>query len=48
MEKYRIKEKFAKEFSDFLRPMLTWYPNQRASAQEMLKHPWLNTDGDDF
>jgi serine/threonine protein kinase len=48
MEKYRIKEKHAVELSEFLRPMLTWYPHKRATAQEMLKHPWLDTSKDDF
>ena len=31
----------AKEFSDFLLPMLRWDPEKRASAEEMLSHPWL-------
>jgi serine/threonine-protein kinase SRPK3 len=48
MEKYRIKEKNAKELAAFLKPMLSWYTSDRASAQEMLKHPWLNTANDDF
>ena len=42
MEKYRIKEEEAQSFSDFLVPMLEWYPNKRATAQKMLEHPWLN------
>jgi len=29
-------------FSDFLVPMLEWYPEKRATAQQMLSHPWLN------
>lgn len=32
MEKYRIKEEEAKAFSDFLTPMLEWYPEKRATA----------------
>jgi hypothetical protein len=48
MEKYRIKEKHANDLAAFLKPMLTWYTNKRATAQDMLSHPWLNTDGDDF
>ena len=28
--------------------MLEWYPHKRATAQEMLKHPWLDTSNDDF
>jgi len=42
MEKYKIKENEAIELADFLLLMLKYYPNQRASAQEMLNHPWLN------
>lgn len=28
--------------------MLSWYTHERATAQEMLKHPWLDTSKDDF
>lgn len=42
MEKYRIKEDEAQALSDFLVPMLEWYPHKRASAQTMLNHKWLN------
>ncbi len=41
-EKYRIKEDEAQALVDFLLPMLEWYPDRRATAQEMLSHPWLN------
>ncbi len=27
--------------ADFLRPMLEYEPERRATAQEMLSHPWL-------
>jgi serine/threonine protein kinase len=37
-----MKEHEASALSDFLLPMLRYYPNQRASAQEMLNHPWLS------
>ena len=40
-EKYKFKEAEAKSFADFLMPMLHWDPEQRASAQQMLNHPWL-------
>ena len=33
MEKYRIKEEEAQALSDFLVPMLAWYPHKRATAQ---------------
>ena len=42
MEKYRIKEEEAESLSEFLTPMLGWYPEKRATAQQMLQHPWLN------
>ena len=42
MEKYRIREDEAQAFADFLEPMLAWYPHKRATAQQMLEHPWLN------
>lgn len=42
MEKYRIKEDEAVALADFLIPMLTWYPEERATAQRMLDHPWLD------
>jgi len=41
MEKYMIKEKEAEAFADFLMPMLEWYPERRATAKQMLDHPWL-------
>ena len=42
MEKYRIKEEEAGPLSEFLLPMLEWYPDRRATAQQMLDHPWFN------
>ena len=48
-EKYYIKEDEASALADFLLPMLRWNHEERASAQEMLKHPWLNmSDNYDF
>jgi len=44
IEKYRIKEDEAKLLSDFLLPMLDWYPSRRATAEEMLSHPWLTAE----
>ncbi len=44
-EKYRIREDEAKELADFLMPMLQWYPEKRATAQQMLNHPWLTSPG---
>ena len=49
VEKYRIKEEEAQLLADFLLPMLSWNHETRASAQEMLKHPWLHMpDNYDF
>lgn len=42
VEKYRIKEDEATALADFLLPMLSWNHESRASAQQMLKHPWLD------
>jgi serine/threonine protein kinase len=42
VEKYRIKEEEANQLADFLLPMLSWNHETRASAQQMLKHPWLD------
>jgi serine/threonine-protein kinase SRPK3 len=41
MEKYLIKENEAQAFADFMGPMLEWHHDRRASAQQMLEHPWL-------
>jgi len=32
--------------SDFLLKMLTWYPKDRATAKEMVSHPWLTMPDD--
>lgn len=42
-EKYEWPEKDAKEFSDFLEPMMDYVPENRATAEQCLKHPWLNS-----
>lgn len=42
MEKYKWPEQMAEEFADFLRPMLQFDQNKRATAAECLKHPWLH------
>lgn len=41
MEKYRFKEIEAQALTDFLLPMLELDPQKRATAQQMLDHPWL-------
>jgi hypothetical protein len=42
MEKYRLKEAEALGLTDFLLPMLEYYPEKRATAQQVLSHYWLN------
>lgn len=37
-----MKEKEALALTDFLMPMLEYYPERRATAQSMLSHPWFN------
>ena len=44
MEKYKIKIKEAESLADFLVPMLQYYPERRATAQQMLSHPWLTQE----
>ena len=46
-EKYRFREEESQALSDFLLQMLEWYPDKRASAQEMLEHPWLKMQRND-
>mmetsp|Transcript_6907 Transcript_6907/g.5146 ORF Transcript_6907/g.5146 Transcript_6907/m.5146 type:complete len:296 (+) Transcript_6907:206-1093(+) len=44
IEKYHFKDEEAQAFEDFLLPMLAWHPEKRATAQQMLNHPWLNME----
>ncbi|MCQ2821520.1 MAG: hypothetical protein MJ252_30040, partial [archaeon] len=44
MKKYKIKHSEAKALAEFLLPMLEYYPEKRASAREMLNHPWLKME----
>lgn len=44
MKKYKIKQSEAKALANFLLPMLEYYPEKRASAREMLNHPWLKME----
>jgi hypothetical protein len=32
----------AKLFSEFMMPMLSIYPERRAKAQDVLRHPWIS------
>lgn len=40
-EKYDWEQSEAREFTNFLRPMLDVDPCRRATAEECLRHPWL-------
>ncbi|XP_033183640.1 SR splicing factor protein kinase isoform X2 [Bombus vancouverensis nearcticus] len=40
-EKYDWSPREAREFEEFLTPMLAFDPSMRATAAECLKHPWL-------
>ncbi|XP_045464650.1 SRSF protein kinase 2-like [Harmonia axyridis] len=40
-EKYEWPLKEAEEFTSFLKPMLDFDPDKRATAADCLKHPWL-------
>lgn len=41
MEKYRYPKAEAKEIAEFILPMIEIVPNRRATAQQMLKNPWI-------
>ena len=41
-EKYNMTEKDSKELSEFLMKMLDFNPANRATAEHMLEHPWLD------
>jgi len=41
IEKYKMEYQEALELTNFLLPMLSMEPNQRATAADMLSHPWL-------
>jgi len=40
-EKYLMEQDDAEMLSSFLLPMLHYYPDSRATAAELVKHPWL-------
>ncbi len=41
--KVSIDEDEAMDLTAFLKPMLDFDPKNRATAEELLKHPWLST-----
>lgn len=44
MEKYKWTKDEAETFTSFLVPMLDYNPSARATAQQCLQHPWVQTD----
>ncbi|CAN4117184.1 unnamed protein product [Withania somnifera] len=42
IEKYELREQDAKDFSDFLVPILDFVPEKRPTAAQCLLHPWIN------
>jgi len=41
-EKYQLEKQDAKELADFITPMLDFVAENRATALQMLDHPWLS------
>ncbi|KAF3490098.1 hypothetical protein F2Q69_00052461 [Brassica cretica] len=41
-DKYKLPEAEAREFAEFLCPILAFEPEKRPTAQQCLQHPWLN------
>jgi hypothetical protein len=46
-DKYKLSLRDAEELAAFVNPMLTLDPDRRATAIEMLRHPWLAGMADD-
>lgn len=45
--KYKFSETDAREFLEFLSPLLDFSPEKRPTAQQCLQHPWLNLRSSD-
>jgi serine/threonine protein kinase len=48
MQRYKMAEHEAIALEDFLMPMLRVLPQERATAEEMINHYWLDMKGNDF
>jgi serine/threonine-protein kinase SRPK3 len=48
MEKYLYKEKDAMALCDFLEPMLAVDQRDRKEARDMVNHPWMDVDEDEW
>ncbi|CAL5082899.1 unnamed protein product [Urochloa decumbens] len=46
VDKYKISESDARQFANFLCPLLDFAPEKRPTAAECLKHPWLQCNED--
>lgn len=44
VDKYKFLEQDARDFADFLRPILDFAPEKRPTAQQCLQHPWLTSN----
>lgn len=44
VEKYEWNAEDARQFADFLIPMLAYDPTSRVTAVNCLKHPWLSSE----
>ncbi|KAE8707176.1 SRSF protein kinase 1 [Hibiscus syriacus] len=47
VNKYKFTDTDAREFMEFLSPLLEFSPEKRPSAQQCLQHPWLNLRSSD-
>ena len=48
MQRYKMAEKEAIALEDFLMPMLRVLPQERATAEQMINHHWLDMQGNDY
>ena len=48
IQRYKMAEEEAIALEDFLLPMLRILPQERATAEQMINHPWLNMTSKDF
>ena len=48
IQRYKMAENEAIALEDFLLPMLRVLPQERATAKDMLNHPWLSMPSKDF
>ena len=48
MQRYKMAEHEAIALEDFLLPMLRILPQERATAEEMINHHWLDMPGDNY